>query len=875
MAVMNRSMFQRPMPVIRETSPVVKREEGSPMSGETGSQGIFKTIGDFFTKGRNQGDDSTVYDFGEYGGQYDIKDQGFQRVLLNYLPEGSILFSDENNFILSEDGMKAIDLFKQDIAKMQGIKRAEGSPPQGEMVEEQVDVENVGIMDGFKEENPQAVAEKVLVEGEQSRKEVAESDTYDELMQAIRGDNLTEEDRRDELASIVGREDADRTPDSVLTLVQPVMQMMNAETANTGIAQIEDGSMEMPQQPVGVASGGYMSSFPNQNLNTESLSASDNIDDRIMKNLQFENMNRGIMGYAMGGAVQPIQKFSTGDLAESFQSEYLPMYMGLKDYYLPNKDAGVADALMSLSKAGFAYGMGAQPEEAGMLFFDEVGKKGSKRAATEQAVSGQLASGALSAAVQADLAAKKNLSDKLKNTKNISIIKGDNSTSDYLLALKSGFTKVIETDDGPKTTVDMEAFYEVYNPGTKFTYDGSDNLINIDEAADSTKGTTYVVKKEDGKIVNLPDNISAIPNIQTILEGAPEGSTLFLDSNNKLTTTVKPVADKEAYFNKLSEKVEFYSDKEFEDLDSVMRGNLTTVSAGTTFVKMQKGEEVIDVRIEDVGKKISSGYQIVPNSKTSIEKGSVTDVFAQGGSVIKRAEGTPEDGEQGSAYYEGLITDAEDLISKGNLQAAGTEADRSFFNSLYTAAYDGINELLALKQIIAADPSLVGYTGKFQQSFNKIAGVINDLDNIAGDKIFPDDSSTTLGSAMQYVTKPEIAEVKSSVQQLSDAVADIMSLRGKRGTPESVRARAEERTAVTTFEPQDIVFRRIDKLTDFLIDKTKIFGVLSGQFNAETFPKFKDNIEQIRIKIKEINPNNYTGKKTSFSLEELESIVGG
>jgi len=874
MAVINRSMFQRPMPVVR-------RQAGTPMGGErqegitiANNEGInspslferiknskvVQSINDFLEKPTDQ--------YGE-GNAYELNEYEFGLLYPNVAYPSSVMERTINTE--SDDYRKLVELTVPSA-------RAEGSPPQGEIAKEQVDVENVGIMDGFKEENPQAVAEKVLVEGEQSRKEVAESDTYDELMQAIRGDNLTEEDRRDELASIVGREDADRTPDSVLTLVQPVMQMMNAETANTGIAQIEDGSMEMPQQPVGVASGGYMSSFPNQNLNTESLSASDNIDDRIMKNLQFENMNRGIMGYAMGGAVQPIQKFNTaGSVNKSFQEEYLPMYMGLKDYYLPNKDSGIADALMSLSKAGFAYGMGAQPEEAGALFFDEVGKKGSKRAATEQAVSGQLASGALSAAVQADLAAKKNLSDKLKNTKNISIIKGDNSTSDYLLALKSGFTKVIETDDGPKTTVDMEAFYEVYNPGTKFTYDGSDNLINIDEAADSTKGTTYVVKKENGEVVNLPDNISAIPNIQTILAEAPEGSTLFLDSNNKLTTTVKPVADKEAYFNKLSEKVEFYSDKEFEDLDSVMRENLTTVSAGTTFVKMQKDEEVIDVRIEDVGKKISGGYKIVPNSRTSIEKGSVTDVLssAQGGSVVKRADGTPEDGEQGSAYYEGLITDAEDLISKGSLQAAGTEADRSFFNSLYTAAYDGINELLALKQIIAADPSLVGYTGKFQQSFNKIAGVINDLDNIAGDKIFPDDSSTTLGSAMQYVTKPEIAEVKSSVQQLADAVADIMSLRGKRGTPESVRKRAEERTAVTTFEPQDIVFRRIDKLTDFLIDKTKIFGVLSGQFNAETFPAFKDNIEQIRIKIKEINPDNYTGKKTSFSLEELESIVGG
>ena len=53
----------------------------------------------------------------------------------------------------------------------------------------------------------------------------------------------------------------------------------------------------------GQANGGYMRSFPNQNLNTESLSASDNIDDRIMKNLQFEKMSPGMMGYNQGGRV--------------------------------------------------------------------------------------------------------------------------------------------------------------------------------------------------------------------------------------------------------------------------------------------------------------------------------------------------------------------------------------------------------------------------------------------------------------------------------------------------------------------------------------------------------------------------------------------
>jgi len=58
-----------------------------------------------------------------------------------------------------------------------------------------------------------------------------------------------------------------------------------------------------PTMGFGFADGGYMSSFPNQNLNTESLSASDNIDDRIMKNLQFEKMSPGMMGYNQGGKV--------------------------------------------------------------------------------------------------------------------------------------------------------------------------------------------------------------------------------------------------------------------------------------------------------------------------------------------------------------------------------------------------------------------------------------------------------------------------------------------------------------------------------------------------------------------------------------------
>ena len=44
-------------------------------------------------------------------------------------------------------------------------------------------------------------------------------------MNTIRGDKASISERRDELASVVGERDADQTPESVLTLVQPVMQM--------------------------------------------------------------------------------------------------------------------------------------------------------------------------------------------------------------------------------------------------------------------------------------------------------------------------------------------------------------------------------------------------------------------------------------------------------------------------------------------------------------------------------------------------------------------------------------------------------------------------------------------------------------------------
>ena len=56
--------------------------------------------------------------------------------------------------------------------------------------------------------------------------------------------------------------------------------------------------------PFQLAGGGYMGGYNGIKADAESLTASDNIDSRIMKNLQYERMAPGMMGYAAGGVVE-------------------------------------------------------------------------------------------------------------------------------------------------------------------------------------------------------------------------------------------------------------------------------------------------------------------------------------------------------------------------------------------------------------------------------------------------------------------------------------------------------------------------------------------------------------------------------------------
>ena len=122
--------------------------------------------------------------------------------------------------ILSDEELRFIDRLRN---------RREGSPMEGE------ESDAVGIADGLDRETPPADPTSdgiAKVSPEQ----------YVQLMNEIRGDDVPMEGRVQELAGVVGEQDAQDTPLSVLALVQPVFELQEQQ----GIGATQQAQDMMP-----------------------------------------------------------------------------------------------------------------------------------------------------------------------------------------------------------------------------------------------------------------------------------------------------------------------------------------------------------------------------------------------------------------------------------------------------------------------------------------------------------------------------------------------------------------------------------------------------------------------------------------------------
>ena len=98
------------------------------------------------------------------------------------------------------------------------------------------------------------VLEGALATAEQEITNLDQAEDFETVMNTIRGDEATVEERYEELAGIVGEEDARQTPESVLTLVQPAMVM---GAVDQGIGDLAQQEMMEPVQ--GAMAQGIMS----------------------------------------------------------------------------------------------------------------------------------------------------------------------------------------------------------------------------------------------------------------------------------------------------------------------------------------------------------------------------------------------------------------------------------------------------------------------------------------------------------------------------------------------------------------------------------------------------------------------------------------
>ena len=84
-----------------------------------------------------------------------------------------------------------------------------------------------------------AMLEGILGQYAEQMDDLENAEDYEQVINGIRGDTAPIEQRYTELAGIVGQEDAQQTPESVLALVQPVMLMASVDQGIGGLAMEE------------------------------------------------------------------------------------------------------------------------------------------------------------------------------------------------------------------------------------------------------------------------------------------------------------------------------------------------------------------------------------------------------------------------------------------------------------------------------------------------------------------------------------------------------------------------------------------------------------------------------------------------------------
>ena len=196
--------------------------------------------------------------------------------------------------------------------------------------------------------------EQMLASAGEGIQDLESVDNFEQMMNSIRGDDASVEERRAELAGIVGEEDAAQTPESVLALAQPAIMMASVDQGIGGLAQ-----EQMSQEVSGPMAQGIMSTVQPPAEGAPPV-----------------NFNQG--GLVRRGDNQPVKMMKEGGdpLQTAFESR-LPIYesiLGDPTAQLEEqKNLTKANMLFDIANTALAFAAPMENERPGMSAAERFG----------------------------------------------------------------------------------------------------------------------------------------------------------------------------------------------------------------------------------------------------------------------------------------------------------------------------------------------------------------------------------------------------------------------------------------------------------------------------------------------------------------------
>ena len=201
------------------------------------------------------------------------------------------------------------------------------------------------------------------------------AETFKDVIDGIRGNEMPLEARYEELSAMVGPEDAMATPESVLALIQPTLMMTEEGASNSGVAQlmeqvmassgVEDQTMEQglgslmaagQQAPQNFRYGGEVKYFNAGGV----ASANDPALHQAFYAANAVQPGFGGQTPLPGTARQP--DLASVPSLEALYEKSLPLYQKILGQNQQDKDQSKAQILFDMARRGLAFAGGVSPD---------------------------------------------------------------------------------------------------------------------------------------------------------------------------------------------------------------------------------------------------------------------------------------------------------------------------------------------------------------------------------------------------------------------------------------------------------------------------------------------------------------------------------